>query len=95
MGKFTALDYATGGALLPTVLADAVDLEGMPGGLIVMLSPDFLLQFVDLGRKEFYGTAAFRADHVMMTAAIMLVLKAGYTVVESNFAGKSTLCKQF
>jgi hypothetical protein len=83
----SALNYATRGALFATVLADAVDLEGMPRGLIVMLSPDLLFQLVYLRRKELYRTPTFSADHVMVTAAIVLVLEAGNTIMKGNLAG--------
>jgi hypothetical protein len=70
-------------------LANPVDLKSVAGGEIAVLVPDFLLQAIDLLGKELHGTAAFRADHVMMTAAIVLMFEAGDAVVKGDFAGQS------
>jgi len=56
-----------------------------------MLAPDLLLDFPHLGRKEFHGRAALCADHVVMAAALVLVLVAGDAVVKSDFAGEAAL----
>lgn len=41
-------------SLLPAVFAKPVDLESMTRGLVLILVADCLLQFTDLGRKEFH-----------------------------------------
>jgi len=54
-----------------------------------MFTSYFLLQAIHLGRKEFHRTATFRADHVMMATAIVLVLIACDTVMKCYFTGQS------
>ena len=39
--------------LLPAFLANSIDLKGVPGGDVAMLEADFLLDLLNLGRKEF------------------------------------------
>ena len=74
-----------------TVFTQAVDLEGVPRGGVVMFATDLLFQPVDLRRKEFHRTAALRTHHVMMAAAVVLMLITGDAVVKSHFARQSTL----
>ena len=59
-----------------------------------MAAADFLFELIDFTGKEFHGTAALGADHVVMAAAIVLVLVAGDTVVEGDFAGQAALREQ-
>ncbi len=60
-----------------------------------MLVPDLLLQVVNFGREEFHRTAAFRAHHVVVAAAIVLVLVTGDAVVKSDFTSQTALGQQF
>jgi hypothetical protein len=83
------------GAVRAAFLAGAVDLKGVAGGEIAVFVADFLLQPVDLLGKEFDGTAALGANHVVMAAAVVLVLVARDTVVESDFAGQAAFRQQF
>ena len=50
-----------------------------------MLAADLLLKTIDFGREEFDGASTGRADHVVMTAAIVLMLVAGDAVVKGDF----------
>ena len=81
--------------LFAAVFADTVDLEGVAGGEVVVFAADFLLQLADLLGEKFDRTAAFGADHVVMAAAVVLVLVAGDAVVEGDFAGQAALRQQF
>jgi len=65
------------------------------GGEVVIAAADLLLELADFLGKEFDRTAALGADHVMVTAAIVLVLVAGDAVVKSDFAGKPALGEEF
>ena len=55
-----------------------------------MFTSNFLLQAVHLRREEFHRTAAFRAYHVMMATAIVLVLVARDAVMKRDFARQSS-----
>src|SRR5215471_10612434 len=90
----TALDEAPAIVLLSTVFADAVDLECVAGGQVVVLAADGLFDFSNLGREEFDRRAALGADHVVMAASIVLVLVAGDAVVEGDFAGEAGFGQQ-
>ncbi len=72
---------------LATVLANAINLESMTGGCVVMSASDLLLQLLHFPGKEFHRTAAFGADHVVMAPPVVLMLIAGNAIVESDFAG--------
>jgi hypothetical protein len=76
------------------VLADSVDLKCVPRGEVVVLTADCLLELADFLRKELDRAAAIGANHVVMAAAVVLVLVARDAVVESNFAGQAALRKQ-
>ena len=78
-------------ALLAAVFADAIDLEGVARGEVVVSASDLLLELADFLRKEFDGAAAFGADHVVMAAAVVLMLVAGNAVVEGDLTGESAL----
>ena len=80
--------------LLAAVSAEAVNLEGMAGGGVMMLAADFLLEAVHLGREELDRTAALGANHVMVAAPVVLVLIAGDAVVERDFAGQPAFRQQ-
>jgi hypothetical protein len=83
-----------GGGFLAALLADSVDLEGVAGGGVVVTATDFLLDLADLLREKFDRTAAFGADHVVMAAAVVLVLVPRNAVVKGDFAGQSAFGQQ-
>lgn len=74
-------------ALLAAVLADAVDLEGMARGFVIVLAAYFLFQVIDFRGEKLNRASALGAHHVMMAAPIVLVLVAGDSVVKRYFAG--------
>lgn len=80
--------------VFPAFFANTVDLEGMASGLVMVFAADFLLQAVHFRRKEFDGSAAVGADHVVMAAAVVLVFVASNPVVEGDFTGQSALGQQ-
>ena len=55
----------------------------------MVLVPDLLLQAIDLRREKLDGAATFGADHVMMTATIVLMLVAGNAVMKRYFTRKT------
>ena len=55
-------------------LAQAVYLEGMAGGGVVVGATNFLLQAFDFWRKKFNRAAAIGTHHVMVIAPIVLRL---------------------
>jgi hypothetical protein len=61
----------------------------MTSGRVIVSAADFLFQLINFTGKKLHRTAALRADHVVMAAAIVLVLVARDTVVESNLARQS------
>ena len=77
--------------LLAAVFADTIDLEGVARGEVVVSASDLLLELADFLRKEFHRAAAFGADHVVMAAAVVLMLVAGNAVVEGDLTGESAL----
>jgi hypothetical protein len=56
---------------------------------------NLLLETIDLGREKFYRTATPGADHVMVAAAVVLVLVAGNSIMKSDFAGQAAFRQQF
>ena len=84
-------EWARRVVLFAAVFADPIDLKGVPGGEVVIFAADFLLELADLLGKELDRTATVGADHVVVTAAVVLVLVAGDAVVEGDFAGQATL----
>src|SRR5512146_1953921 len=66
------LDHAALACLLATGLAKPIDLKGVAGGHVAVLAPDLLLHAVDFRREKFHRTAAFRADHVVVAAPVVL-----------------------
>jgi hypothetical protein len=82
-------------ALLSALFADTVDLKGVAGRQVVVLAPDFLFQFSDLGRKEFDGRTTLGAHHVVMAPPVVLMLVARDTVMKRHFAGQPAARKQF
>ena len=82
------------GSLLTAFFAQAVDLKGVARRQVVVLAPDFLLQFADLGREEFDRATALGADHVMVIAAVVLVLIPRHTVMKCDLTGQTALGQQ-
>src|SRR5271169_275165 len=82
-------------ALFAAVFADPIDLKRVPGGEVVIPAADFLFELADFLGKKLNGTATTGANHVVMTAAVVLVLVTGNAVVEGDFAGQATLRQQF
>ena len=76
------------------LLANAVDLEGVAGCHVSVFAPDLLFELAHFRRKEFNGTAAGCAHHVMMAAAVVLVLITSDSVVKSNLAGQAAFGQQ-
>jgi len=73
------------------LLTKSVNLEGMSRRSVVVLSPDLLLDLFNLGRKELNGAATFGTDHVVMGAAIVLMLVSSDAIVKCKFGRKSAL----
>jgi hypothetical protein len=61
----------------------------------VIAASDFLFEYPDFLRKKFYRAAALGADHVVMAAAVVLVLEARNPIVKGDFAGQSAFGEQF
>ena len=66
----------------------------MARSLVMMLAADFLLQSVNFWGKELDRTTASSAHHVVMTAAIVLVLVACDAIVKRHLARQPALCQQ-
>ena len=77
-------------ATLLTVVAEAVNLKGVASSQVMVLVPDLLLDVSHFGGEEFDRCATFGADHVVMAAAVVLVLEARNAVMEGDFAGEAT-----
>ena len=80
--------------LLLALLADAVNLERVAGGQVLVLAADLLLDAFDAAGKKLHRTAALGAHHVMMIAPLVLVLVARYPVVERNLTGQPAFGQQ-
>ena len=88
-GLFSALDKSATIPLLSAFFAKTINLEGVASGHIMVLASDLLLDFSDFLGEKFDRCAALGADHVVMTATVILVLITRNAVVESDFAGQS------
>ena len=80
--------------LLPTVLTQAVNLEGMAGGVKVIFAANILFQLAHFRRKELHGNAAFSTYHVMVAAAVELVLITGHVIMKGHNAGQAAFRQQ-
>src|SRR5438270_10335923 len=80
---------------LATLFAHTINLEGVAASLVVVFATDLLLQFIHFRREELNRAAAVGADHVVMAAAVVLVLITRDAVVKGHFAGESALGKKF
>ena len=77
------------------LFANAINLERVPGSQVMIFAPDLLLELPHLRREEFHRTATFRAHHVMVAAPVVLMLKAGNSIVKRNFTGQAAFGQQF
>src|SRR3954469_25069588 len=82
------------GRLLATFLTNAIDLESVAAGSVVVLAADLLLQLVNLRREELDRAPTIGADHVVVAASVVLVLVTGDAVVEGDLACQSALGEQ-
>jgi hypothetical protein len=80
--------------IFSAVIANTVNLKRVAGGQVMVLAADLLLDFSYLGREKFHRGAAFGAHHVVMAAAVVLVLEARNAVMKSDFTGQSTTGQQ-
>lgn len=78
-------------ALFPAFLTHPINLKRMPRSAVVVASADIFFKLLDFVGEELDGAAAAGADHVVMAAAVVLVLVAGDAVVEGDFAGEVAL----
>ena len=81
--------------LLAAGFAHPIDLERVARGQIVIFAADFLFKVPNLLREKLDRTSTFRANHVVMAAAIVLVLVAGNAVVKGYLTGQAAFGKQF
>src|SRR5271154_3841303 len=79
---------------LAAVGARSINLKRVARGQVAVLAANFLLDLCRLRRKEFHRRAALGANHVVMAAAIVLMLVARDAVVKSNFAGQPATGQQ-
>lgn len=78
------------GRFLPSAFfADAINLKRVAGGEIVVFPANFLLELAHFLGKKLHRAAAVGTNHVVMAAAIVLVLITGYAVMKGNFAGQA------
>jgi len=93
---FAELDNSASIRLLRVAafFANAVDLESVAGGDVAVFVSDLPFDRSDLLREKFDRSAALGAHHVVMTAAVVLVLVTRDAVVKSNFAGQSATCQK-
>jgi len=77
------------GGLFAAVLTNAVDLKIVASSVKMVFAPDLLLKLADFRRKELDRGAALGAHHVMVAAAVELVLVARHAVGKRNGAGQA------
>ena len=82
-------------AFLAAIFADPVNLEVVARGVKMVFAPNLFFQLVDFRREKLDGRIALRTDHVMVVAAIELVLIARHAVRKRNGAGQAALRQQF
>jgi len=75
--------------------ANAVNLKGVACRNVMMLAADFLFDLSDFLGEKLDRRTAFGADHVVMIAAVVLMLVAGDAVVEGDLAGQSASGEKF
>jgi len=91
---FAGLDKSASIPLLSAFFANAVDLESMAGGYVMVFATDLLFDFSDFLGEKFDRGAALGTDHVVMTAAVVLVLITSNAVVKGDFAGQATTSQE-
>jgi hypothetical protein len=94
VAPLSELDNSASIRLLSACFANTVNLESVAGGDVVMFASDFVLDRSDFLREKFHGSATLGTDHVVMTAAIVLVFVTCNAVVKSNFAGETAARQQ-
>jgi hypothetical protein len=77
------------------ILANAIDLERVAAGQVMMLASNLPFDLADLRRKELDGRAAFGANHMVMAAAVVLVLITRDAIVKGDLARESASGEQF
>ena len=87
----SGLDNSASIRFLSALFADAIDLESVARSDVVMLAPDLLLDLSHLLREKLYRSAAFGADHVVMAAAVVLVLVARDAIVKGHLARQARI----
>src|SRR5262245_64173937 len=75
--------------LFSAILADAVDLKVVARGIETIFTANVFFNLGHFGREEFDRSAAFGADHMMMAAAVELMLIARHAVRKGNSAGQA------
>ena len=80
--------------LIAAIFANAVNLKCMPGRQVVVPAADFLFDVAHFRRKKLHRAAALGADHVVVAAAIVLVLVPRDAVVKGDLAGQAALGEQ-
>src|SRR5271155_3378218 len=94
MGRFYRPTRTGSFHFLPTVRAQAIDLEGVARSVKVVLLADLLLDAVGVRCEELNADSAVSADHVMVAAAVVLVLVTRDAVMKGDLAGESAVTQQ-
>ena len=81
--------------LVAAIFANPIYLEGVARREVVILAADFLFELSYFLREKFHGTPAFGADHVVMAAAVVLMLVTCDAVVKGDLAGESAFGQKF
>ena len=92
---FSGLDNSPAIALLSAVLTNAINLECVSGRQVMVLASDFLFDLSDFWQKKLDRSPALRANHVMVTSSVVLVLEARDPIVKGDLAGESASGQQF
>src|SRR5271169_3809649 len=95
-GSFSELDNSASIPLLriAAFFANPINLESVAGGNVTVLASDFLLDLSDFLREKFNRSAALGTDHVVMTAAVVLVFVTRDAVVKSDLARQAATCQK-
>src|ERR1035438_8366526 len=86
--------WRRGRAVLSARFANTIDLKGVASGEVMMPAANLVLDLSDFLGEKFHRCAAFGADHVVMTAAVVLVLIARDAVLKGDCAGQSAIGEQ-
>lgn len=82
-------EFAAGVSLLLAIVAGPVDLEAVAGGEVVVFLADLAFQVFQFGGKEFHRASALGTDHVVVSAAVVLMFVTRDAVMEGDFTGKA------